>query len=149
MYLLDDERDFQYLVCGGAVSMTHACRGRLLPLMTRRARGKCMQVKIFPGRKAVLSIYSCCRPLYSPRLSRRGGSHFVPNPLEGTRLPILFDDVGEQVNGMVSVCFQHFCCNLADTRTSVVVELFEGQYDLFLCDGIDIAAGASIGNFGR
>lgn len=42
---------------------------------------------------------------------------------------------------MVTIIFKHFCFNFPDTRSSVVLQLFEGHYDFFLGDRVNIADG--------
>lgn len=41
--------------------------------------------------------------------------------------PYSVDDVGKPVDRIVTTCFKYFCCNVEDTKSSVGVELFEGQ----------------------
>lgn len=65
----------------------------------------------------------------------------------GLCYPYSVDNVGEPVDGMVTI-FKHFCCNVAGIRSSVVVELFEDQYDFFLSDRVNTAYGVSISALG-
>ncbi len=36
--------------------------------------------------------------------------------------PDLVNDVGEPVDGVVTACFQHFCCDVADTRGLAIMK---------------------------